>query len=81
VANSSLRRARLASVLVIPFTTDQLIDKWKYWGGLCWICREAPATCWDHVKPVARGGPHCLANLRPACKPCNSSKNARWPYG
>ncbi len=28
----------------------------------------------DHVKPIARGGPHILANLRPACPSCNSKK-------
>jgi 5-methylcytosine-specific restriction endonuclease McrA len=28
----------------------------------------------DHVIPVARGGLHCAANLRPACASCNQRK-------
>jgi hypothetical protein len=34
----------------------------------------------DHVKPLARGGSNWPANLRPACKSCNSRKGARWPF-
>ncbi|WP_246207809.1 HNH endonuclease [Tsukamurella spumae] len=53
------------------------------WSG-CWICHEPftaalPRTV-DHVKPIARGGADMLSNLRPACKPCNSRKNDRWPF-
>lgn len=32
----------------------------------------------DHVKPLAKGGPHILANIRPACVSCNSRKHATW---
>lgn len=31
----------------------------------------------DHVHPLARGGPHTVANLVPACRRCNRSKGAR----
>jgi hypothetical protein len=31
----------------------------------------------DHVKPIAEGGDHSLANLVTACLDCNSRKNAR----
>ncbi|MGX7727586.1 HNH endonuclease [Rhodococcus sp. 5G237] len=34
----------------------------------------------DHVKPINKGGPHMLANLRPACGPCNSRKRDQWPF-
>lgn len=36
----------------------------------------APATTADHLLAVARGGTHALANLVPACSPCNSSRQA-----
>jgi 5-methylcytosine-specific restriction endonuclease McrA len=62
---------------------DLLAAKLAYWGGRCWIagpnCRVEPDQ-WDHVKPLSKGGAHLLANLRPACNPCNSSKRARWPF-
>lgn len=44
----------------------------------CWMCGGDADTI-DHVKPLSRGGAHILANIRPACRPCNSSKNAAWP--
>jgi 5-methylcytosine-specific restriction endonuclease McrA len=56
---------------------ELLAAKWRYWGNSCWMCGGS-ATTIDHVKPLSKGGSHLLANLRPACKPCNSSKHARW---
>jgi HNH endonuclease len=62
---------------------DLLATKLAYWGWHCWIsgpnCRVVPDQ-WDHVKPLSKGGLHLLANLRPACNRCNSSKKARWPF-
>lgn len=54
---------------------DCLAAKVAYWGDRCWMCHE-PWNSLDHVKPLAAGGPHCLANLRPACMRCNRRKNA-----
>ena len=31
----------------------------------------------DHIVPLMRGGPHRLANITPACSPCNTSKRDR----
>lgn len=56
-----------------------LAQKIDYWGGLCWICKIKPYESIDHVKPLNKGGAHILCNLRPACKPCNSSKGDKWP--
>lgn len=64
---------------VYPFTVEQLAAKVAYWGGLCWICR-APYDAIDHVKPLAKLGPHMLANLRPVCTSCNTRKRDRWPF-
>jgi 5-methylcytosine-specific restriction endonuclease McrA len=76
---ASKRRALLAGVTIVEISTDQLLAKWTYWGGQCWMCGDE-ATAWDHVKPLVAGGLHCLANLRPACTPCNSRKGGRWPF-
>ncbi len=51
-----------------------------YYGGKCWICRTADYEHLDHVKPLAKGGLHLPANLRPACAPCNIRKRDRWPF-
>lgn len=63
-----------------PFTAEQLSQRVEYYGGKCWICKEAPYEHLDHVKPLNKGGPHILANLRPACAKCNLSKSDKWPF-
>lgn len=80
------RRARIAGVLNIPYTSEQLAQKYAYWGNACHIQgRNCKGTADDieHVIPVDRkpkGGPNILANIRPACKTCNSEKGPKWPY-
>lgn len=77
--SAAKRYARKLNAPTIPFTPDQLAQRWHYYGNKCWVCGEE-ATATDHVKPLSKGGAHMLSNLRPICKPCNSSKNNKWPY-
>lgn len=72
------RRAKKQSVLTIRFTQEQLNSRLSMFGNKCWIC-GADAESVDHVKPIAAGGGHLLANIRPACGKCNSGKGAKWP--
>lgn len=65
--------------IVIEFTADEKALRFALWGGRCWMCGIEAATQEDHVKPISKGGSHCLANLRPICHSCNSSKGGRWP--
>ena len=76
--SESRRRARKRAAHCIKFTAEQLIQRWTYYGNKCWICGGA-ATQTDHVKPLSKGGPHILANLRPICGSCNGRKGNRWP--
>jgi 5-methylcytosine-specific restriction endonuclease McrA len=68
--------ARKASALTIPYTVEQLAAKMAYWGNRCWMC-GGPFEQVDHMIAIALGGPHVLANLRPACQSCNASKGAK----
>jgi len=72
------RRALRMSAPTIPFTLDQLAGRLSYFGRLCWLC-GIPANAVDHVKPLSKGGWHCLSNLRPICTACNTRKKDRWP--
>lgn len=45
-------------------------------GGLCAYCPN-PATNWDHVVAVSRGGQTVPGNVLPSCRSCNSSKRTR----
>jgi 5-methylcytosine-specific restriction endonuclease McrA len=81
-----MRRALKINSTVVKFTTDQWEQKCAYWGNRCYL--QIPGLCTggadtqDHVKPLKAvgGSAHMLANLRPACAPCNASKNNKWPY-
>jgi len=77
------RQALKKSGVALHISMAQLDAKLAYWGERCWIagpgCTVDPET-WDHVKPLTKGGPHVLANLRPACGWCNASKSNRWPF-
>lgn len=54
----------------------ELKARWDYYGGLCYLCGN-PANSIDHVIPLTGGGSNWPANLRPACRSCNSAKGAR----
>lgn len=44
-ASASLRRARINAATVVPFTVEQLAERWAYYGNKCWACGgEATAT-------------------------------------
>jgi 5-methylcytosine-specific restriction endonuclease McrA len=71
------RKTRLRGQVVVHFTPEQLRQRLSMFAG-CWMCGGRAETI-DHVKPIAKGGAHMLANLRPACLACNSRKQDRWP--
>ena len=77
------RRARKQETAVVPFTSEQVEQRFEYYGNRCYLglkgCSGNPDEM-DHVKPLAKFGPHILANIRPACKSCNSSKRDKWPF-
>jgi hypothetical protein len=77
-ASAKRRRARLAGGLVIEFSDEQLAQRMSMFGHRCYVCGNAGPTV-DHVKPLAAGGAHCLANMRPMCKSCNGVKRDAWP--
>lgn len=77
------RRARLKEVQFIDFTLEQFEQRMAYYGHACYLkldCCTGEFDHVDHVKPIAKLGPHILANLRPACQPCNLRKAGKWPF-
>ena len=74
------REIAVANATVVRFSAEQLAERLSMFPG-CWICGDrADVMHIDHVKPLSKGGPHMLSNLRPACAPCNLSKAAQWPF-
>ena len=72
------KRQRLRAAAGYRYTKKHHIEaRWAMFGNKCWMCGK-PANGTDHVKPIAKGGSHWPANLRPACRICNSTKIDKW---
>ncbi len=77
--HTPIKRARKQRATALPVSAVDIAAKMAYWGNRCWICHGLQQAV-DHVKPLSKGGFHCLANLRPICHLCNSRKRDRWPF-
>lgn len=63
------------------------INQWRWLleqsNNSCVYCgkheRECGTLAQEHVIPLIQGGEYTIFNIRPACKPCNSKKQARTP--
>lgn len=69
---ANLRRVRLQGVPHEDWTQEQVI---ALYGEHCYLCGTGPYEQTEHVVPISRGGWDVLANLRPACGPCNRRKH------
>jgi len=49
-------------------------EKFARLGNVCHYCRRLGKLTVDHDLPLARGGTDDIANILPACQPCNSKK-------
>ena len=72
------RRARKAATQTEPVDLAQILERD---GMVCHICSgviEAMTDLhFDHVIPLAKGGPHIAENIRPSHAQCNMHKGAR----
>jgi len=78
VGGSAIRArvyARKRGIDVLPpIAREYLLAQFD---GACAYCVTEPATTFDHIIPVARGGQTVPGNIVPACGSCNSSKRQR----
>lgn len=71
------RRARKAAV-ANTLTGTEWTAILEYFGHRCAYCLQpASRLTIDHIRPIAKGGPHTADNVVPACQPCNSSKGTK----
>jgi hypothetical protein len=49
-------------------------------GEICAYCGATDKLQWEHLIPVALGGPNTFDNMVRACAACNQSKGPRDPY-
>lgn len=77
------RRAIAFGAYMEDFSEDDLRESWEernlhacYWCGVEWNDRFQA----DHAVPLARGGPHVIANIVPSCHVCNASKGSKLAF-
>jgi len=75
----SVRRAHQKGNHAFKYDTDQLSQHLASFKTDCVYCGKDCKPTLDHFIPISRGGAECLSNFVPACKSCNSSKNASDP--
>jgi 5-methylcytosine-specific restriction endonuclease McrA len=75
IATENARRARKQGARVAGPVSGKVYAA-VLASGPCVYC-GAPATCVDHVVPLARDGHEAEYNLAPACDPCNWSKGSK----
>lgn len=56
--------------------TQQLVNRFYTFNNCCAYCGSFQGLNIqiEHVVPRSKGGAHCLANIIPACRKCNTSK-------
>jgi len=71
------RRAKIKQVGGRGFTNEQWEQLKKDYGYMCAYCNKKKPLTIDHVIPIDNGGAHDISNMVPACKSCNSAKQAK----
>lgn len=65
-------KARKRGIDPVPVIGQEALM--EAFGGQCAYCPK-PASTWDHVVAISRGGRTEPSNIVPACPSCNSSKS------
>ena len=77
-------RAAKRNAPLHDFTDTQWLAMLAHYEHRCVYCKPTCQACarktheltQDHITPLSKGGSHTLANIVPACRSCNSSKQA-----
>ena len=77
-AYSHLKRARKLNAIG-EYTPDEFTSTCEEFSWCCCYCGKSvteKTVTIDHAVPISKGGSNYIENLLPACRKCNSSKNA-----
>jgi len=73
-ATYARRRKRRMARVEHDLTDEQWFALMEAWGGCAYCGGDGAALQKDCMLPISRGGRYTLANVVPACGPCNASK-------
>jgi len=76
---SSKRKAKNRGNHTFPFSPKALTARFAQFDNTCAYCGSADSLIVEHFIPRAKGGPHTLGNILPACQRCNVSKRDHEP--
>lgn len=65
----------------IPYTAQQLQQRWQEFDNTCAYCGVSENLTVDHFVPLSKGGIDAISNIIPACHSCNSRKSASDAHG
>lgn len=68
------RRKRRLALVTHDLSDTQWTALREAWGGCAYCGATGGPLQRDCVLPISRGGRYTLANVVPACRPCNTSK-------
>jgi hypothetical protein len=77
VQRNNAIRAKRARSTKGTFSREQWQARLDYFGHKCVYCGCGGKMTLDHKIPICKGGTNWPSNFVPACKSCNSSKNAK----
>ncbi|MBL8472592.1 MAG: HNH endonuclease [Rhodocyclaceae bacterium] len=75
VTYNKLRAGKLTPSAIVTENKRLIVE-----GEACAYCGATAKLEWEHVIPLAAGGPDTIDNLVRACRACNAAKGARDPY-
>lgn len=76
-AKDQRRRAAKHGATLNDFTKEQWEAMKRHYGYRCVYCGvKTIALTQDHLTPLSKGGNHTASNILPACRSCNSRKQA-----
>jgi len=79
ISRRRTRKANMSATLTI-LEWEHILDYYNHCCAYCGRSEQiAGKLTQDHVYPVSRGGGYTVINIVPACRVCNSQKNARTP--
>lgn len=76
---NSERKARNRGNHTVRLKPGDLAKRFEQFGNCCCYCGSDDRIQVEHFVPRAKGGPHVIGNLLPACAACNKSKRDNDP--
>lgn len=76
---NSEKKARNRGNHTVRLRPGALGERFAFFGNTCCYCGSDDRIVVDHFIPRAKGGPHTIGNLLPACHRCNTSKRDHDP--